>query len=107
MSMDEFDTATIWLRRPMPAPVVEGLVRLMRRFPAEMFFLQNRTMVEGRDTRSLEVLLGSDMGALLVVEAVGPGASGAINAIRQFFETFETSGKLEPHHGLDEEEDRR
>lgn len=104
MSMDEFDTATIWLRRPMSAPVVDQLIHLMRRSPTEMFFLKDRTMVEGSDTRALQSLLGGERGALLVVEAVGPGATEAIQAIRGFLEDFESSGRVASQPGMREEE---
>lgn len=104
MSMDEFDTATIWLRRPMPAPVVGQLIQLMRQFPTEMFFLKDRSMVEGSDGRALESLLAGERGALLVVEAVGSGASKAIQTIRGFLEDFESSGRIASHSGMREEE---
>ncbi len=104
MSMDEFDTAMIWLRRPMSAPVVGQLIQLMRQFQADLFFLKDRSMVEGSDSRALESLLAGERGALLVVEAVGSGASKAIQTIRGFLEDFESSGRIASHSGMREEE---
>lgn len=104
MSMDAFDAAVIWLRRPMPAPVVDQLIRLMRRSPAEMFFLKDRSMAEGSDSRALQSLLAGERGALLVVEAVGPGATEAIQVIRGFLEDFESSGRVASQPEMREEE---
>lgn len=104
MSLDAFDVAVIWLRRPVPAPVVDQLIQLMRRSPTELFFLKDLSMVEGSDARALQSLLAEERGAFLVVEAVGPGASEAIQAIRGFLEDFESSGKVASRPGMREEE---
>lgn len=100
---NEFDTATIWLRQPMSDSAIQKLVEFIRRYRARVYFTRGKILVEGTDTQTLGSILGAEGGALIVAGAVGSKASETIEAIRDFFEVYDSFGEVGIGHRINEE----